>query len=82
MIQKIYSLKDTISGSFGGLMLFNIDGVAIRELTSIVNNEQAEKIIPHFEDMDLYRVGSFDVDTGVVTSEVEFVLHVKDLKGE
>lgn len=82
MIQKIYSLKDTISGSFGGLMLFNIDGVAIRELTSIANNEQAEKIIPHISDMDLYRVGTLDVDTGIITSEIEFILHVKDLKGE
>lgn len=82
MIQKIYSLKDTISGNFGGLFLFNIDGVAIREMTTIVNSEQVDKVIPHYEDMDLYSVGSFDVDTGVITSEVKFVIHLKDLKGE
>lgn len=58
MILNMYCLKDEVMKDFGGIMLFQNDGVAMRALKTAVNQDgSVYKTSPN--DFTLYCLGSF-----------------------
>lgn len=59
----VMSLKDALKG-YQGMSLVENEPVAIREFTNAVNsNEIMKKNLP---DYSLYKLGTFDTETGVL----------------
>lgn len=79
MTANIYSVKDLKSGSFSGLYTFVNDGSAVRALTL----PQVVKANPVLEaypaDFDLYSLGTLDLDTGELKSDIKFVYHFSEM---
>lgn len=67
MSYVIYSIKDVVVGTFFEPKIYANDEVAKREFSSVC--EQAR----FAEDLQFYKLGEFNIDTGVITSNVEFV---------
>lgn len=68
MIMNIYSIKDVVSGHFGQLMLQSLDQLAIRTFKGICEDSKISK------DLQLFKLGSFDTETGIIENKVEFIL--------
>lgn len=77
---KVYSLKDTVTGNFSALTCAVNDGVIIRDLMNMLKSNKDSEITINAKDKDLYCLGTFDVDTGVLTSDVKFIGHLVDYK--
>ncbi len=77
----IYSVKDT---KIGYMQPFyqNNEAVAVRNLSNAVNSPQLNNINQNIEDMELWQLGTFDDQTGEITSEIKFVIKAIDLKKE
>ena len=69
---NIYSLKDTKSG-YMSLMLYKNDELAIRAYKNLLSSGERNQVTMNPEDFELYSLGSIDLDSGVITSEVRFV---------
>lgn len=83
METKIYSVKDTVTGSFSALTTSPIDGVVLRELTNLMESkDKSNELYLNRADKQLYCLGSYDFDTGVIKSEVRFVANLIDLSKE
>lgn len=66
MIYPVYSMKDELIGF--GLPQVNInDNVAIRDFREKMKNEN------HAGDYSLFKIGTYDTDTGSFISNVEFL---------
>ena len=64
MIKSIYSVRDVKSG-YGPLMMFDNDAIAMRAFSMSVNDN--DSLMCHAPgDFNLYCVGNFDDDSGVV----------------
>lgn len=68
MTYDIYSYRDKVTG-FGMLMLDQNEASAIRGFTYAVNGKY-DLMAFKPSDFDLYRVGKFDADTGVIVPEL------------
>lgn len=78
---KIYSIKDTVTGNFSAIVTAVADGVIIRDIQNALKNaDKTNDLVMNSKDKDLYRLGDYDLDTGIITSNVEFITHVNDLK--
>lgn len=77
---KVYSIKDTLTGNFSALTCAVNDGVIIRDLMNMLKSNKDSELVINSKDKDLYCLGTFDVDTGVLTSDVKFVGHLVDYK--
>ncbi|QXP08259.1 MAG: nonstructural protein [Arizlama microvirus] len=78
-----YSILDVKSKIYNNPHFLINDAVAIRQFGIIVNDK--ESIISKYpEDFRLYRVGTFDMNTGKITSEINPVeiAHGLNLKAE
>lgn len=67
MVISVYCVRDSLLG-FGMPILRDNDSVASRAFDydlNVPNNPMAS----HPDDFQLYRIGSFDTDTGIITSE-------------
>lgn len=74
MKYPIYSYRDIKSG-FGGPVVDQSDSTAIRGFSYAINgNNGIMNFSPN--DFDLYKIGMFDSDTGVIVPEVIPVLIV------
>lgn len=83
METKIYSIKDTVTGNFSALTTSPIDGVVLRELTNLMETkDKNNELYLNRADKQLYCLGSYDYDTGVIKSEVRFVTNLIDLSKE
>lgn len=73
MKKNIYSIKDVKVGY--GIPFHSLsDATAVRELKVAVNAPKGTTIIADCpEDFQLYRIGSFDTDTGEFTNDFEFI---------
>ena len=78
---KIYSIKDT---KIGYMQPFyqNNEAVAVRNFSNAINSPQLNNINQNLEDMELWKLGAFDDQTGEITSEIKFVIKAIDLKKE
>lgn len=63
----LYSIKDTCAGSFNEILIFQNDELAIRYFKNLC----AESKIKN--DLQLYKLGTYDNITGVITNNVEFL---------
>ena len=65
MIINIYSIKDE-KVSFTSLTTNRTDGAARRDFAIDINNPQMRALNYSPSDFTLYRVGTFDIDTGII----------------
>lgn len=68
MKKPLYSVRDLKAESFGSPILVDNVGVAMRQWCDAVNSTDLP-IIKHPEDYALYRIGEFDIETGVLICE-------------
>ena len=81
---KIYAIKDTKIGFMNPFLNHN-DGTAIREFTNGANEPTKNAINTNPEDKELWALGEYDDQTGVITSNVSFLIKANDVitkKGE
>lgn len=77
---KVYSIRDQIAGIYSGLYMFSNDAVACRWFSVMCRD--SNEIKPIYKDMQLYRVGMFDQDSGHLTDcAPELVMKGVDLDG-
>lgn len=69
---EIYSMFDRVAGQFGSPFLQNNQAEAIRKFNYVVS--QSPMVAG---DLDLFLIGFFDIDTGVISpcSQPQFVCH-------
>jgi len=76
---KIYSIKDTVVGEYQSPIYMANDGTALRAVTNAVNSAQENPVKENAVDKQLYCLGEFDTDTGVIESDVRFIAKLADL---
>lgn len=76
MIKTIYAVKDDLN-DFGSLFTAPSDGFAKRDFASAVNNPGPSAVSFSPRDFGLYKLGTFDSDTGLVKPELVPVLVVR-----
>lgn len=59
---KIYSLKDRIEMKFNDIMFANTQESIVRSLKTMFIQTKR----PYTKDLDLYEIGEFDRDTGII----------------
>ena len=79
MKMELYSVKDTKLGSFAQAFNAPNEAIAKRMVQSTVN-AKGNQINEYPEDFQLFKLGSYDDQTGELTSDVKFILNVIDLK--
>lgn len=77
----IVSVRDSAVKSFGTPMVFANEASAHRVFMNEVNREDPTNLLnANRSDFDLYHVGNFDPDTGVLTGvEPTVILHGRDI---
>lgn len=66
---KMYCVRDVKVGGFNNPFCFVNDAVAVRSFEALVNEPSQESMISKYPgDYDLYCVGIFDQDTGLMSS--------------
>lgn len=81
---KLFAIRDAKTASFGNPIVFQARGQAIRSVSDEVNRrnsgEQSTTLQQHPEDFELFEIGEFDTDTGLITQNFESVCSCSDLK--
>lgn len=78
---NIYSIKDTVVGNFGNPFNMNNDEEAKRTFKNAVNSNNGSNIALNYTDMQLFKLGTFDTQTGEITSQVEMLINGTEVKG-
>lgn len=76
---EVYAIKDTKVGFWKPFIQPN-EAVAVRDFANMVNNSDDRFVRDCYSDLELYRLGYFDDITGVITSDVKFVVSGISLK--
>lgn len=63
---KIYAIRDSKMEAFNRPFVLPADGAAIRAFQDEINNKDSE-LSKHPEDYDLYCVGLWDEETGIIS---------------
>lgn len=63
---KIYAIRDRALDAFNRPFFLTADGVAIRSFQDEINNKESE-ISKHADDYDLYTIGTYDENTGIIS---------------
>ena len=66
---KIYCIKDVKSGYMNPFYLQN-DDIAIRSFKKAANETQQNAVNDFPEDKELWYLGTFDSDTGIITGDM------------
>lgn len=75
---KIYSIKDTKAGFMNPIYLQN-DEIAIRSIKKAANDVQPNAVNDFPEDKELWYLGTFDEDTGLISAvQPKFLVRVID----
>lgn len=75
---KMYSIYDSVNGSYGPINMFNNDSVAIRDAR--INVAQNCQLQAMARDLALYCVGEFDAHTGVIIPcDKKLIVNFSDL---
>lgn len=62
----IYSIKDFVAGEFGPIFQAKNDQVAMRQWGNLIESQQ----IKNQSEYGLFRLGTYDCESGIITSEV------------
>lgn len=76
---KLYAIKDCKVGSFLSVLTFANDAEAKRYLDYLVNSS-TELIHLYPEDFQLFSLGSYDNVSGVITSDVSFLVNAVEYR--
>ena len=76
MIKILYSVRDDLN-DFGSVFTAPSDGFAKRDFASAVNNPGPSAVAYSPKDFGLYKLGTFDSETGIVKPEPVPVLIVR-----
>lgn len=76
MKKILYSVRDDLN-DFGSVFVAPSDGFAKRDFASAVNNPGPSAVAFSPKDFALYRLGTFDSETGLIQSEPVPVLIVR-----
>lgn len=79
MDYKIFCIKDTMVGFMQPFIQVN-EAVAVREFSNIVNSVGSSIVSQNYKDMELYCLGTFNQDTGIIEPDVTFVIKGSDVK--
>lgn len=79
MKMNVYSIKDVKVGYMQPFYQAN-NAVAIRAFTNAVNDEKVNNINQNADDMELWLLGQFNDETGVIESNVQFLCKANDVK--
>lgn len=74
----LYAIKDTLVGFLQPFIQPN-DATATREFANMVNKSQSAVSV-NYQNMELYKLGSYDSDTGIVISDVQYLVKGADVK--
>lgn len=77
MVMNIYSIKDT-KVAFQSTWTHHNDETAKREVKIALDKMPEETV----RDCELWKIGEWDDQTGIIKSEVKFICKLYDLKGE
>ena len=75
---SLYCLKDVVIGEYMNPVLYHNDEEAIRALRIGVSKPGYDD--PNIGDKQLWRIGDYDSTTGVVSSRIDMLANVIDLK--
>ena len=64
---KVYMMFDRVAGKYQNIFMSISDYTAVRDFKAMLEKH------PYSEDMELYRIGEFDNDSGEMTVEKFFV---------
>lgn len=77
---NLYSVRDVKAGAYNVPFCASNDAIAGRMLGGVVNGNRETSLARYPEDFQLFRIGTFSDDDGVVSPEVPaFVLNATDL---
>ena len=72
---NIYAIKDTTVGSFMNPFYLQNDNTAIREFGNVIKYAPTENSVRrNAKDMQLFKLGEFDEETGEIRSEVNYLV--------
>lgn len=71
MIYILCAIHDRSIDAYVNLHCVRAEGQAIRQFQDAINDPNAGTLRTHPDDYDLYRVGTFDDDTGTCTAEAK-----------
>jgi len=79
---KLYSIRDIQTNQYGNPMTLVSNGQAIRTFSTEVNREDKTNMMyTNPEDFELYQVGEFETETGIITAtQPEQIATAKNLK--
>lgn len=80
MILGIYVIKDTVVGAFQNPFYLHNDAETLRIVKTAVNAKEKNALQENTEDKQLYKLGTYDDATGEITSNVQFMANLIDLK--
>lgn len=80
MTQGIYCIKDEISGQFYPMNVFVNDQEAIRYFRTIINSDKETLIASNPNDFVLYKMGDWDISTGIQNADVNMIVTGRELK--
>lgn len=82
----IYAVKDTIQGAFMNPFYLQNDNVAMRSFKNTIQSETMNQIKMNAKDMQLFKLGEFEEETGKIESDVQFLVdgshYIIEEKGE
>lgn len=65
MILSVFTVRDRATDQFGTPMFMVNNGQAIRSFSDEINRaDKDNQLFNHSEDFDLYRIGTFNTDSG------------------
>lgn len=69
---NVYSIKDVKEGFQAPYTRVN-DKIAIRDFLNVARSPEPNKVTMNPEDFELWRIGTMETETGVISSGVEFL---------
>lgn len=67
MISRLYAIHDRAAAAFGQPILQVNDELAQRGLRDFLSSDQTSELFRYHGSYDLYHIGVYDTDTGVIT---------------
>lgn len=79
MILKIYAIRDIKMQEYMSPFYLTNDAVAIREFTNAKVADQPNPVNTNPEDKELWCLGDYDSNSGIINSNVRFITKASDV---
>lgn len=77
---QIYAIKDTKVGEFMNPFYQRSKGEAVRSVTAAINAKEDNHFTKFYNDYELWLLGEFNCQTGIIESKIEHVINCSELK--